>query len=177
MRLDGVHAIEITGLFGVLMRSHLGHIAMLLHFLVVGSLFFWVLIGVDPAPRRLPYVGRLLVLFVTMPFHAFFGIALMNAGQPIAPAWYNSLHRPWGASLVSDLNTGGAIAWAFGEIPVFIVLLALVFQWFAEDQRLARRGDRSADRAQAAGTGDDEFAEYNVYLAELDKLDKKARQD
>jgi hypothetical protein len=52
-----------------------------------------------------------------------------------------------------------------------------VFQWFAEDQRLARRGDRSADRAQATGSGDDEFAEYNAYLAELDKLDKKARQD
>jgi cytochrome c oxidase assembly factor CtaG len=171
------YALYFTGLFGALMRSHLGHIAMLLHFLAAGSLFFWVLIGVDPAPRRLPYVGRLLVLFVTMPFHAFFGIALMNAGRPIAPEWYNALHRPWGASLVSDLNTGGAIAWAFGEIPVFIVLLAIVFQWFAEDQRLARRGDRSADRTQAAGTGDDELAEYNAYLAALEKLDKKARQE
>ncbi|HZB30156.1 MAG TPA: cytochrome c oxidase assembly protein, partial [Streptosporangiaceae bacterium] len=167
------YALYFTGLFGTLMRSHLGHIGMSLHFLAVGALFFWVLIGVDPAPRRLPYVGRLLVLFVTMPFHAFFGIALMNAGEPIAPDWYNALRRPWGASLVSDLNTGGAIAWAFGEIPVFIVLLAIVFQWFAEDQRLARRGDRSADRARAAGTDDTELAEYNAYLAELDKLDKK----
>jgi cytochrome c oxidase assembly factor CtaG/putative copper export protein len=167
------YALYFTGLFGTLMRSHLGHIAMLLHFLAAGSLFFWVLIGVDPAPRRLPYVGRLLVLFLTMPFHAFFGIALMNMGKPIAPAWYNALQRPWGASQVSDLNTGGAIAWAFGEIPVFIVLLALVFQWFAEDQRLARRGDRSADRAEA-GRGDDELAEYNAYLA---ALDKRARHD
>jgi cytochrome c oxidase assembly factor CtaG/putative copper export protein len=172
--IASTYALYFTGLFGALMRSHLGHIAMLLHFLAVGSLFFWVLIGVDPAPRRLPYVGRLLVLFVTMPFHAFFGIALMNAGKPIAPAWYNALHRPWGASQVSDLNTGGAIAWAFGEIPVFIVLLALVFQWFAEDQRLARRGDRTADRAMATGKDDDELAEYNAYLA---ALDKRARQD
>jgi cytochrome c oxidase assembly factor CtaG/putative copper export protein len=175
--IASTYALYFTGLFGALMRSHLGHIAMLVHFLAVGSLFFWVLIGVDPAPRRLPYVGRLLVLFVTMPFHAFFGIALMNAGRPIAPEWYAALHRPWGGSVVSDLNTGGAIAWAFGEIPVFIVLLALVFQWFVEDQRVARRADRLADRAQAAGTGDDEFAEYNAYLAELDKFDKRARQD
>jgi putative copper resistance protein D len=168
------YTLYFTGLFGALMRNNLGHIAMLLHFLAVGSLFFWVLIGVDPAPRRLPYVGRLLVLFVTMPFHAFFGIALMNAGRPIAPGWYNALHRPWGPSLVTDLNTGGAIAWAFGEIPVFIVLLALVFQWFVADQRLARRADRSADRAAAAGEVDDELAEYNAYLA---ALDKRARQD
>jgi putative copper resistance protein D len=163
------YALYFTPLFGGLMRSHLGHIAMLLHFLAAGSLFYWVLIGVDPAPRRLPYVGRLLVLFVTMPFHAFFGIALMNAGQPLAPGWYNALHRDWGASLVSDLHTGGSIAWAFGEIPTFIVLLAILFQWFAEDQRLARRTDRSADRAAAEGKGDDELSEYNAYLAALDK--------
>jgi putative copper resistance protein D len=146
---------------------------MLLHFLAAGSLFYWVLIGVDPAPRRLPYVGRILLLFVTMPFHAFFGIALMNMGEPLAPGWYNSLHRDWGASLVSDLNTGGSIAWAFGEIPTFIVLLAIVFQWFVEDQREAGRADRAADRAAAAGKEDGELAEYNAYLAGLDKRSSK----
>ena len=166
------YALYFTPLFGGLMRSHLGHIAMLMHFLLAGSLFFWVLIGVDPAPWRLPYVGRLLVLFVTMPFHAFFGIALMNMGEPLAPEWYNSLHRDWGASLVSDLNTGGAIAWAFGEIPTLIVLLAIVFQWFADDQRLARRTDRSADRAVARNEAD-ELADYNAYLAGLDKRSKE----
>jgi cytochrome c oxidase assembly factor CtaG len=169
------YALYFSPLFGGLMRSHLGHIAMLVHFLAAGSLFFWVLIGIDPAPKRLPYVGRLLVLFVTMPFHAFFGIALMNLKEPLAAAWYNSLQRPWGASLVSDQNTGGAIAWAFGEIPTFIVLLAIVFQWFVEDQRLARRTDRSADRAVARNE-DDELAKYNSYLADLDKRDKQAKQ-
>ncbi|HEX6472723.1 MAG TPA: cytochrome c oxidase assembly protein [Streptosporangiaceae bacterium] len=168
------YTLYFTGLFGALMRNHLGHIAMLVHFLASGALFFWVIIGVDPAPRRLPYVGRLLVLFVTMPFHAFFGIALMNVGRPIAPQWYGALHRTWGSSLVADVNTGGAIAWAFGEIPVFIVLLALVFQWFADDQRLARRADRAADRAAAAGTGDDELSSYNAYLA---ALARRARHD
>jgi putative copper resistance protein D len=167
------YALYFSPLFGGLMRSHLGHIAMLTHFLLAGSLFYWGLIGVDPGPTRLPYVGRLLVLFVTMPFHAFFGIALMNMGEPLAPGWYNSLQRDWGASLVSDLNTGGAIAWAFGEIPTFIVLLALVFQWFLDDQRLARRTDRSADRAAARHEAD-ELAEYNAYLA---GLDKRTRQD
>jgi putative copper resistance protein D len=167
------YALYFTPLFGGLMRSHLGHIAMLMHFLLAGSLFYWVLIGVDPAPTRLPYVGRLLLLFVTMPFHAFFGIALMNMGEPLAPGWYNSLNRDWGASLVSDLNTGGAIAWAFGEIPTFIVLLAIVFQWFLDDQRLARRSDRAADRA-AGRDEPDELAEYNAYLA---GLDKRSRQD
>ena len=162
------YTVYFTPLFGYLMRAHIGHLAMLVHFLASGSLFFWVLIGVDPTPRRLPYLSKMLLLFVTMPFHAFFGIALMNIGKPIAAGWYTALRRPWGTSTLVDQHTGGAIAWAFGEIPTFIVLIAMVFQWYADDQRLARRLERRADRAEAA-KADDELADYNAYLASLDK--------
>jgi cytochrome c oxidase assembly factor CtaG/putative copper export protein len=162
------YAVYFSPLFGYLMRAHIGHLAMLVHFLASGSLFFWVLIGVDPTPRKLPYLGKMLLLFVTMPFHAFFGIALMSIGRPIAASWYAGLHRPWGTSTLADQHTGGAIAWAFGEIPTFIVLIAMVFQWYADDQRLARRQERHADR-DSAGQGGDELADYNAYLASLDK--------
>ncbi|GLY82992.1 bifunctional copper resistance protein CopD/cytochrome c oxidase assembly protein [Actinoallomurus iriomotensis] len=165
--VGSTYAVYFTPLFGYLMRAHVGHLAMLVHFLASGSLFFWVLIGVDPTPRKLPYVAKMLLLFVTMPFHAFFGIALMNLGKPLAAGWYTSLHRPWGTSVLADQHTGGSIAWAFGEIPTFIVLIAMVLQWYADDQRLARRLERQADRT--AGKTDDELAEYNAYLASLDK--------
>ncbi len=48
-------ALYFTPLFEAAMRNHLGHIAMMVHFLAAGSLFFWVLLGVDPAPKKLPY--------------------------------------------------------------------------------------------------------------------------
>jgi putative copper resistance protein D len=166
------YALYFSPLFEMAMRAHLGHIVMLMHFLLTGGLFYWVLIGVDPAPHRLPYVGKLLVLFVTLPFHAFFGIALMNTND-LANSWYTSLHRPWGASLASDLHTAGSIAWAFGEIPTFIVLLVLVFQWFMDEQRLSVRLDRKADRA-AVKQEDDELADYNAYLSNLDKRSQRA---
>jgi putative copper resistance protein D len=162
------YAMYFSPLFEKAMRTHLGHIAMLTHFMLSGVLFFWVLIGVDPAPLRLPYVGRLLVLFVTMPFHAFFGITIMSMGEPLAKAWYTALARPWGASLVSDQSTGGAMAWGLGEIPTVIVLMALVFQWFREDERLARRLERKADRAEVTKQGD-ELSDYNAYLESLSK--------
>jgi cytochrome c oxidase assembly factor CtaG/putative copper export protein len=162
------YAVYFTPLFGYLMRAHVGHLAMLVHFLATGTLFFWVLIGVDPTPRKLPYIAKMLLLFVTMPFHAFFGISLMNLGRPIAAGWYTALHRPWGTSILHDQQTGGSIAWAFGEIPTFIVLIAMVLQWFAEDQRLTRR----ADRAEATGKNDD-LADYNAYLASLDKRSRR----
>ncbi|MCW2913009.1 MAG: copper resistance domain protein [Actinomycetia bacterium] len=166
------YALYFSPLFEMAMRAHLGHIAMLTHFLLTGGLFYWVIIGIDPAPHKLPYVGKLLVLFLTLPFHAFFGVALMNMND-LANGWYTSLHRPWGASLASDLHTGGSIAWAFGEIPTFIVLLAIVFQWFMDEQRLSVRLDRKADRA-VANQEDDELADYNAYLSNLDKRSQRA---
>ncbi|GAA2425305.1 cytochrome c oxidase assembly protein [Actinomadura vinacea] len=187
-------ALYFTPLFETAMRNHLGHIAMSAHFLLAGTLFFWVLIGVDPAPRKLPYPGRILLLFVTMPFHAFFGIALMNLGEPLARGWYTAVDPPWGASTLSDQHTGGAIAWGFGEIPTFIVLIAMAFQWYFDDQRQARRLDRKADRAEerraarAAAAGgdaaagpdvideDDELGAYNARLAKLAERDERSRE-
>ncbi|GAA0357349.1 cytochrome c oxidase assembly protein [Microbispora corallina] len=165
------YALYFTPLFASAMEEHLGHIAMTLHFLLSGTLFFWVIIGVDPAPHKLPYVGRLLLVLVTMPFHAFFALALMSMGTVIASSWYDQLGRTWGASSLSDQQTGGGIAWGFGEIPTLIVLLALAIQWWRDDDRAARRADRRADAAAAksGGSGDAELDAYNEYLTRLNK--------
>ncbi|MFI7613346.1 cytochrome c oxidase assembly protein [Nonomuraea terrae] len=163
------YALYFTPLFESAMNEHLGHIAMTLHFLLSGCLFFWVIIGVDPGPNRLPHVGRLLMLFVTMPFHAFFGIALMMMGSPVAQGWYEQLGRTWGDTLLQTQRDGGAIAWGFGEIPTLMVLLAIAVQWYRDDDRQAKRADRRADRT---GAGDPELDSYNDYLAKLNRADK-----
>ena len=46
------YALYFTSLFEVMIASHLGHLVMNLHFLVVGYLYYWVIIGVDPSPRQ-----------------------------------------------------------------------------------------------------------------------------
>lgn len=167
--IASTYALYFTPLFESAMEEHLGHIFMTLHFLISGSLFFWAIIGVDPAPHRLPYVGKLLVLFVTMPFHAFFGVALMMTGTVLASGWYDQLGRTWGGPLLEEQQNGGAIAWGFGEIPTLMVLLAIAMQWYQDDERQARRADRKADRS---GGGDPELASYNAYLAKLNRSDR-----
>jgi cytochrome c oxidase assembly factor CtaG len=143
------------------MRSRVGHDLMLVHFLMVGLLFFWPVMGVDPAPHRSPYVIRIFELFAVMPFHAFFGIAIMMSNSLFETAFANP-PAAWGLSALSDQNTAGAIAWAFGEAPTILVLLVLFVQWSRSDQREAKRTDRKADR-----DGDADLNAYNDFLAGL----------
>jgi cytochrome c oxidase assembly factor CtaG len=146
--VTSLYAMYFSGLYEAALRGHLAHLLMFGHFLLAGSLFFWILIGVDPAPRVLPYPVRIPLLFVSMVFHAFFGIAIMQSGTVIAASWFDALGRSWGPSALADQQVGGGIAWAFGEIPSLLVIGALFFQWARSDEREQRRSDRAADRAE-----------------------------
>ncbi|MGP3945980.1 MULTISPECIES: cytochrome c oxidase assembly protein [Streptomyces] len=159
--IASLYALYFTSLFDFLMGSKAGHIAMMVHFLAVGLVFFWPIMGVDPGPHRPGYVMRMLELFAGMPFHAFFGIALMMASEPMVGVYEHPPAR-LGIDALSDQTWAGGIAWAFSEIPSVIVLVALVYQWYKSEQRQARRIDRTADR-----DGDQELAAYNAYLASL----------
>lgn len=157
------YAVYFTPIFDTLVRYHWGHELMSVHFLLVGYLFFWVIIGIDPGPRRLPFLGRLGLLFAVMPFHAFFGIATMTMTEIIGDQFYRYVDLPWLASLESDQHLGGAIAWGSSELPVVLVVVALVAQWARQDRRAAVRSDRHADSTYA----DDELEAYNAMLREL----------
>ncbi|MFD8197063.1 cytochrome c oxidase assembly protein [Streptomyces wuyuanensis] len=161
MFIASLYGLYFTPLFDFLMGSRPGHIGMMVHFLAVGLIFFWPIMGVDPGPHRPGYVMRMLELFAGMPFHAFFGIALMMASEPMVRA-YADPPASLGITALSDQNAAGGIAWAFSEIPSVLVLIALVFQWYRSEQRQAVRKDRAADR-----DGDKELEAYNAYLASL----------
>lgn len=160
------YALYFTTLFETLMTSHIGHVWMSVHFLLVGYLYYWVIIGVDPAPRQLPPFVKLAMLLGALPFHAFFGLALMNSHTALAAGYYSGLGLPWVTDLVAEQRLGGAIAWGATELPMIIVLIALLAQWARSDEREARRSDRAGDRG-----ADEELAAYNRMLAELAERD------
>ncbi|WP_328324080.1 MULTISPECIES: cytochrome c oxidase assembly protein [unclassified Streptomyces] len=159
--IASLYGLYFTPLFDFLMGSRTGHIAMMVHFLFVGLVFFWPIMGIDPGPHRPGYIMRMLELFAGMPFHAFFGIALMMASEPMVQV-YKHPSVSLGIDALSDQEAAGGIAWAFSEIPSVLVLIALVFQWYSSEQRVSRRSDRAEDR-----NGDKELAAYNAYLASL----------
>ncbi|PZT73707.1 MULTISPECIES: cytochrome c oxidase assembly protein [unclassified Streptomyces] len=159
--IASLYGLYFTPLFDFLMGSTVGHLAMMVHFLAVGLFFFWPIMGIDPGPHRPGYVMRMLELFAGMPFHAFFGIALMMASSPMVEVYRNP-PASLGIDALSDQSAAGGIAWAFSEIPSVLVLVALVFQWYRSEQRTAKRSDRAAER-----DGDQELQAYNAYLASL----------
>lgn len=137
--VGSLYAMYFTGLFELALRSHIAHLAMLAQFLAVGYLFFWTVIGADPAPRRPAHPVRMLLIVAAMILHAILGVVLMQASAPLAADWFTQLARPWGPSALEDQRTGGGIAWSFGELPTHLVLLALFAQWSRADEREQRR--------------------------------------
>lgn len=65
--------LYFTPLFDFLMSSWWGHFYMLVHFVAVGLLYYWPILGVDPNPRNPQPLTRLGQLVIAMPFHAFSG--------------------------------------------------------------------------------------------------------
>jgi putative copper resistance protein D len=155
-----------TGLYEASLRNTALHLALHVHFVVAGSVFYWPLIGVDPVPGRLPHPLRLILLAVTLPAHAWLGVSIMSDSAVIAGDYYRELARPWGPSLLHDQSIGGGLLWAAGDLVGLLVVAALVVQWVRADSREAARVDRRLDRGQR-GAGEDELAAYNARLAAL----------
>jgi cytochrome c oxidase assembly factor CtaG/putative copper export protein len=170
---DGsLFVLYFTNLFGNLMQSHPGHLFMNIHFLLAGYLFFHVIIGIDPNPKKIPHLVRIVILFAAMSIHAFFAIALLATTTLIDGGYYGSLKTPWLGDLLTDQHAAGAIAWGMGEVPIILALIATFIQWMRDDSREAKRIDRNEARMAAMGEPD-ELAQYNNYLSQLQRRDQE----
>jgi cytochrome c oxidase assembly factor CtaG len=101
-----------------------------LELLVVGYLFLWAVIGVDPRPRRLAIGWRLLYVLVLTVYYAVLGLAMESQQTPIAPGL-----------TISDLHTGGGVLWTTGELLTILLTLGILLQWLVIDEGHARKAD------------------------------------
>ena len=119
------------------MGSHSGHMLMNIHFLAAGYLFFHVIIGIDPNPRKLPHIVRIIVLFAAMSIHAFFSIVLLSATTVLNSENY---WQPWNLDLLANQHIGASLGWAMGEVPILLALVATFIQWNRDDSREQKIG-------------------------------------
>src|SRR3954462_999109 len=79
-------ALYFTSWYDATLRSVPLHELMHVHLVLVGALFFWPLVGIDPVPGRVAYPFRLLLVVLTLPFPAFLGVTIMSQDTVIAGA-------------------------------------------------------------------------------------------
>lgn len=157
-------ALYFTPLMAWLMGSHIGHLGMQVHFIASGYLFAWIIMGVDPVPKPLPYWARFGLILIMVGIHAFFAVIIMMGSEPLAQDWYGIVRPDWVTDPLADTKYGGQVAWVISEIPMIFMILMVALQWSRSDEREARRKDRQADR-----DGDAELNAYNARLAALDE--------
>lgn len=127
-------ALYLTPLYRLSLDHPWLHELLHVHFLAAGALFFWPVLGVDPAPHRLPHGARLLMVFLAIPFHAVLGIALLGA-RPLAPE-----------HTLADHRAGAGLLWVAGDLLSLVAVLVVAAQWMGHEERRAAREDRRADQ-------------------------------
>ncbi|CDZ90072.1 Integral membrane protein [Rhodococcus ruber] len=156
------YLLYLAGLYDALAGSHVAHVLTNVWLVVVGSVFFWVTVGLDPLPRPPAPTARVGAAVVALAAYAFFLTSVINAGTVVAGEYYTSLRRGFLDDLAADQRLGGNLAWAVGELPLLLAAVLATVRWASADERRARRRDELVGRE-----GDEELAAYNTMLRGL----------
>jgi len=145
-------ALYFSGWYSASLHHAYVHEMMHVHLVLVGSLFFWPLMGIDPLPGRLQYPFRLLIIFLTLPFHAFLGVTIMSQSKLIGGDWYPELHETmsWLPDPADDQHLAGGILWSSGDLVGLLFFAVLFVQWVRASTQEAKREDRRLDRLERA---------------------------
>lgn len=141
------YALYFSDLYEISLSNRLVHEFLHAHFILVGCLFFWPLIGLDPLPGRLPYPARALLMFLSMPIHAVLGLTIMDSKTLLAADYYRALDLPW-VDPASQQQIGGGLLWASGDLISMLMLGSLIVQWIRSSEREGLREDRRLDRLE-----------------------------
>lgn len=143
-------ALYFSPVYGASLDSRLIHELVHVHFLAVGCLFFWPMVGIDPVPGRVSHPFRMLLLFATLPFHAFLGIAIMSVtptGQGLIAADHYVPLRGLHGAIFQQQVAGGAL-WSSGDLVGLLFIGVVLTQWMRASEREAVREDRRLDRLE-----------------------------
>jgi len=142
------YVTHLTGFYETALTS--GAVHDLEHALYLGTalLFWWPVVGLDPAPRKMSHPVRIVYLVLMMPLEAFLALAILSGH---AYPHYLALPPPWGgANAVADLSSAGAFMWIAGDLSALIAGLLVAGAWLRRDQIRQRRIEDEEDRRAAA---------------------------
>jgi cytochrome c oxidase assembly factor CtaG len=149
-------ALYFSPWYDASLASSYVHEMMHIHLVLVGTLFFWPLMGVDPVPGRVSHPFRVLLTLMTLPFHAFLGVTIMGQTTLIGAEHYLALREgpmaSWLPPALEDQHLAGGILWASGDLIGVLFFAVLFIQWVRSSVKEAAREDRRLDREERRTT-------------------------
>src|SRR3954469_18231720 len=100
--VGGLYAMYLTPLYELSARSTVVHLVVHAHVVASGVLLSWLLVGLDPGPRRPATLGRSAVLVVAASAHAVLAKLLYANGLP--------------AGAVGDRRLGAELLYYGGDV-------------------------------------------------------------
>jgi putative membrane protein len=141
--VGGLVLLYTTGTYALTLRHEWLHALVHLHLLLSGCLLAWVVVGVDPMPRR-PGLGvRLGTLLIAAAAHDTVSKLLYARGLPV------------GGGTTADRHDGAELMYYGGTVVELATAVALMAQWYGATGRAHRRRVRRSgpSRPDAAGRG------------------------
>jgi putative membrane protein len=142
-----IPATHLSNLMNLTMEHLWLHHLEQISFLVVGYLFFRSVFGIERGPRALHPGLALVYLMAAVPVDTFTGLALAMTSHNPFPV-YDTMMRPWGPSVLSDVHLGGAIMWIGGDALMLLALIPASLRWVRFEDRRTRQIDRDLDAAR-----------------------------
>ncbi len=138
---------HLTGFYEAALTSSIVHDLEHALYLTTALLFWWPVVGLDPAPNKMSHPARIVYLVLMMPLEAFLALAILSGH---AYPHYLALPPPWGGTnAVNDLSSAGALMWISGDLSALIAGLLVAGAWLRHDQIRQRRIEEDEDRRSA----------------------------
>jgi putative membrane protein len=126
--VGGLFALYLTPLYALTGRSAAVHLLAHLHVVASGALLSWLVLGVDPGPRRRSTPWRLGVLVLAGTGHGVLAKILYAHGLP--------------AGAQGDRALGAQLLYYGGGLVEVLLAVAVMARWYAASGRAAARAAR-----------------------------------
>jgi cytochrome c oxidase assembly factor CtaG len=140
---------HFSPLFDLSLENDLVHRLEHALFLTSALLFWWPVVGPDPAPWRMAPAVRVMYAGLQMPQSTFLAVAIYIATTPLYPHYVTNI-RSWGPTPLEDQQIAGGIMWIGGDFAFLIAVILLVVAWMRDEERRTVGEDRRLEAERAA---------------------------
>ncbi|HYL41504.1 MAG TPA: cytochrome c oxidase assembly protein, partial [Candidatus Binatus sp.] len=118
-------------------------------FLASALLFWFPIVGADPAPDRLAYPARVMYVLLQMPPSSFLAMAILFDNQPLYEH-YVALGTLYGITPLADQATAAGIMWISSDLVLIGAILFVIGAWMIHDEKRTAEVERRIDAQRAA---------------------------